>query len=73
MSNIKEFQLTSKPSRFPTSASDAVSLDMSIRIKNGVAVITGCSTSINTRRETANAVGQVSGVNQVIDLANSVC
>jgi len=43
---------------------------MSIRIKDGIAVIISHHSSLHARRETVSVLEAVDGVNQVIDLGN---
>jgi len=66
MSNLNELISAANSSEMENCDSQ----DMSIRIKNGVAVITGHSSCLIAPRETANALERVSGVNRVIDLVN---
>ena len=66
---MKNLRLASNPMEFENNDKSDSPMDMSIRIKNGVAIITGHSASTTTHKETTLAVEQMSGVTQVLNLA----
>ncbi len=69
MSAINKLRQTTKQLKASDNRKFHVRQELSIRVKNGVAVITGLSPSSSVRNEAERVVSQLSSVSKVINLS----